>query len=246
MEGCLPCWIKALQKCAALDRMIQSGKFVFAFIFWACFFSGVVINPLCAHAENRVTAKYVADGDTILLEDGTTIRYIGIDAPEIDHQTNTAEPYGFAARDFNKKLVMSSKLRLEYDQEKTDRFGRKLAYVFTENGIFVNQALIENGYAFYLYKQSNLKYHDMFIKTQRQAIASKKGIWEYPEKKSQLYIGNKNSKRFHLPDCPFGKKTNPKNEVKFFGSRDAFWQGYSPCRQCLKTGDLHDPRKYQE
>jgi micrococcal nuclease len=199
------------------------------------------LAPAHVHAETWVKAKYVADGDTFVLEDDTLVRYIGVDAPEIDHQADIAEPYGYVARNFNKKLVLSSNLRLEYDQEKRDRFGRKLAYVFTENGVFVNQAVIERGYAFSLYSPPNLKYQNLLIKTQQQAMVSKKGIWKNWRDKSALYIGNSNSKRFHLPNCHYGKKTRPKNLVSFAGSWQAFWQGYAPCRQCLKTGDFYDP-----
>jgi micrococcal nuclease len=224
-----------------LIRISKNIKIIF-FLIWICSL-GFLVSPIRLSAEEWVKAKWVADGDTIILEDGKLIRYMGIDAPEIDHKTNTAEPYGFISREFNKNLVLSGKLRLEFDQRMQDRYGRQLAYVFLENGVFVNQALIENGYAFYLYQSANLKYHDLFIKKQQEAMAAKKGIWKNWREKSKNYIGNVNSKRFHLPSCPYGKKTAPKNLVVFESSRDAFRRGYSPCRQCLNIGDLtsHDP-----
>lgn len=215
-------------------------------LFNRCFFllwvlAWLFIFPHYVFGEEWVRVKWVADGDTIVLKDGTFVRYIAIDSPEIDHQNNIAEPYGYAAKEYNEKLVLSTKLRLEYDREKTDRFGRKLAYVFTENGVFVNQALLEKGYAFYLHSKPNLKYRDLLIKTQQQAMAHKRGIWKNLREKSEWYIGNRNSKRFHTPDCSWGKKTHPKNEILLTSAWDAFWQGYAPCRRCLSLGDLNDP-----
>jgi len=207
------------------------------------FLTFFILAPISSSAEEWVRAKWVPDGDTIVLENGDLVRYAGIDAPEINHKTNMAEPYGFLSREFNKKLVLSGKLRLEFDQQQQDHYGRRLAYVFLENGVFVNQRIIENGYAFYLYQKANLKYHDLFIKKQQEAMEAKRGIWKNRREKAGQYIGNVNSKRFHTPDCTYGQKTLPKNKVIFKSSRDAFWKGYSPCGQCLSIGDFtyHDP-----
>jgi micrococcal nuclease len=247
---CRQCWIGAHKRSVTSDKDVSSfliirfSKYVtkLFFLTWI-FFLWFLIFPIHSYAEEWVRAKWVADGDTIILEKGDLIRYMGIDAPEIDHKTNTAEPYGFVSRELNKQLVLSVKLRLEFDQRPQDRYGRRLAYVFLENGVFVNQVLIENGYAYYLYQSANLKYHGLLMEKQQEAMRAKKGIWKNWREKSKHYIGNVNSKRFHIPACPYGKKTAPKNHVIFETSWDAFWHGYSPCRQCLNIGDLtyHDP-----
>jgi micrococcal nuclease len=236
VADCPQCWIRARKRYATWDRADS-----FFFLTWI--FLWFLFLPVNSYAKEWVEVKWVADGDTIVLENGDLIRYIGIDAPEIDHKTNMAEPYGFVSREFNKKLVLSEKLRFEFDQRQQDRYGRRLAYAFLENGVFVNGALIENGYAFYLYQKANLKYQDLLLKKQQQAMASKRGIWKNWREKAGQYIGNMNSKRFHIPACPYGQKTVPKNKVLFESAWDAFWQGYSPCGQCLNIGDFtsHDP-----
>jgi micrococcal nuclease len=250
MGDCQQCLTKAPKESVGLDEdrsffsLIRISKNIKKLFFLTCFFFlGLLWFPLHSCAKEWGRVKWVTDGDTIIIEDGNLIRYLGIDAPEIDHKTNTAEPYGYISRDFNKNLVLSEKLRLEFDQRKQDRYGRQLAYVFLKNGVFVNQLLIENGYAFYLYQSDNLKYHDLLMKKQQEAMAAKRGIWKNWREKSKYYIGNVNSKRFHLPSCPYGKKTVQKNLVVFESSWIAFWRGYSPCRQCLNIGDLtyHDP-----
>ncbi|MBW2406005.1 MAG: thermonuclease family protein [Deltaproteobacteria bacterium] len=82
--------------------------------------------------------KWVHDGDTIVLTDGRYVRYIGINAPEIAHDNHKAEAFGYEAKNYNKSLVRSKTVRLEFDKEKYDRHGRLLAYVFLLNGTFIN------------------------------------------------------------------------------------------------------------
>ena len=83
-----------------------------------------------SNAQTWYTVKWVNDGDTIVLTNGWRVRYIGTDAPEIDHENQKAQPYGYKARSFNKKLVLSQKIGLEFDEERHDRYGRLLAYIF--------------------------------------------------------------------------------------------------------------------
>jgi endonuclease YncB( thermonuclease family) len=179
------------------------------------------------------TVKYVFDGDTVLLKSGKKVRYLGIDAPEIDHEEGKHEFMALSAKDFNSNLVKGAKVRLEYDQEKKDRYGRLLAYLFLENGKMINALLLERGLAYVLLKTPNLKYKEQLLKCQRKAINEKIGIWSKNLKlKEKEYIGNKRSFRFHRPDCPFGKKTSPRNRFRFKSRIDAFWEGYGPCKRC--------------
>ncbi|MFA6356488.1 MAG: thermonuclease family protein, partial [Candidatus Omnitrophota bacterium] len=82
----------------------------------------------------------VIDGDTVVLENGEHVRYIGIDTPE------KGRPYYSEAKRQNEKLVKGRKVRLEFDAGKADRYGRVLAYVYDGN-TFVNEELVRNGYA---------------------------------------------------------------------------------------------------
>ena len=61
----------------------------------------MLLLALCAggvSAGEWVTVKRVNDGDTVQLADGRLVRYLGVNAPEINHARNTAEPFGFEAR----------------------------------------------------------------------------------------------------------------------------------------------------
>ena len=185
------------------------------------------------HANKDFYVRWVDDGDTIVLSDGRRLRYIGINAPEVAHRDQKAEPYGNAAKRFNKKLVLRKKILLEFDRERKDHYGRLLGYVFLEDGAFVNQMILERGLAYFLYRRPNLKYADALLKSQRKAMKAKRGVWRDWNKKDGDYIGNKKSKRFHLPTCVFGKKTAMRNRIYFHSKWNAFWEGYAPAKRCF-------------
>jgi micrococcal nuclease len=185
-----------------------------------------------AHASNH-RVRYVFDGDTILLDTGQRVRYVGIDAPEIGREGEESEFMALEARESNRQLVARSKIRLEFDHEHKDRHGRLLAYVFLENGEMVNGLLIRKGLAHVLCKKPNVKYQALFIRYQRLAMTEKLGIWTGKAPAPEpYYVGNSNSKRFHRPNCPSGKKTRQERRVIFNTRKDAFWEGYSPCKRC--------------
>ncbi|MBW1789844.1 MAG: thermonuclease family protein [Deltaproteobacteria bacterium] len=195
----------------------------------------VVLNVLflAAVSVNYHHAAFVLDGDTIRLRNGQSVRYLGIDSPEIGRDGKMDEFLAKEARDFNRRLVMDSKIRLAYDKEKTDRYGRRLAYVFLDNGEMVNALLVENGMAHVLSRKPNLKYSTLLLDCQKRAMEKGLGIWSGTvEKKEAFYLGNSASFRFHRPGCPFGSKMKQRNRVEFKTRFDAFWQGYSPCKRC--------------
>jgi len=177
--------------------------------------------------------RYVYDGDTAVLATGEEVRYLGIDAPEIGHGGEKSDFMALESRNYNLRLVRNASVRLEFDEELKDRHGRLLAYVFLENGDMVNALLIKKGYAFVLFKKPNTRYFARLLEIQRQAITEKVGIWSKPPEKRELYyLASRGSLRFHRPGCPLGRKIARRNLVRFETSDKAYWEGYSPCRQC--------------
>jgi len=184
-------------------------------------------------AEQWVSVKRVTDGDTVKLADGRFVRYIGVDAPEINHERNAAEPFGFDARGLNFELIGSRRIRLEFDIEHFDDYGRTLAYLFLPDGSMVNEKLLQSGMAYCLYKMPNIKYEARLLKAQREAMQDRRGMWREWREKGSRYVGNRNSRRFHTTACPESKRISPKNRILFSKSWDAFWAGYSPSKECL-------------
>lgn len=200
---------------------------VYVLLFLFLFRAGTI------QADNTFYVRWVNDGDTVVLGDGRRLRYIGINAPEVEHKDQKAEPYGKAAKNLNKRLVFKKSVLLEFDREKTDHYGRLLGYVFLADGVFVNQSILKQGYAYFLYRRPNLKYEKVLLEAQRNAMRAKRGIWSDWRDNKRRYLGNKKSKRFHLPTCPFGKKTARRNRIYFSTKWDAFWAGYAPARKCF-------------
>ncbi len=184
-------------------------------------------------SEEWFMVKWINDGDTIILNDNRCIRYIGINTPEIDHRDKKAEPYGYKAKLFNKSMLYKKKVRLEFDKERLDQYGRSLAYVFLPDGSFINEKILEQGYGFFLLRNPNNRYNSVLLKAQRKAMSGKKGIWQTREGKGEGYIGNKKSKRFHLKTCRFGKTI--KDKIYLSNRWDAFWMGYAPCKRCMSV-----------
>jgi len=132
----------------------------------------------------------IVDGDTIVLEDKTKVRFIGIDTPpsrngkELDKAVKRTgkdreliKKLGKEASDFTKKLCAGKKVYLEYDVRKIDPFKRTLAYVYLEDGTFVNAYLVEQGYACVSTYPPNVKYQEKFIELERKAKEEKRGLW---------------------------------------------------------------------
>ncbi len=189
--------------------------------------------------QKRGSVKWVNDGDTIVLSDARHVRYIGINAPEIAHDNHKAQAFGYAAKKYNQSLVRSKNVRLEFDKEKHDRYGRLLAYIFLLDGTFINKKMIEKGYAYVLYLKPNVKYDRVLLKAQRYAMSAKQGMWHnWNQKEGEEYLGSKKSKRFHLKTCPYGKRIKTRNRVIFTRKWDAFWSGFAPCKQCAVNRGL--------
>lgn len=125
--------------------------------------------------EQAVVAR-VVDGDTIVLADGRKVRYIGIDTPETKHPSKPVGCFGQEATDFNKELVDGKTVRLEKDVSETDRYGRLLRYVYTDE-IMVNEKLVRDGFARASTYPPDVKHQTLLQEAQTQARTEKRGLW---------------------------------------------------------------------
>lgn len=129
----------------------------------------------------EVLVQRVIDGDTIVLSDGRTIRYIGVDTPEVRRRrhgrwTKDPEPMGLEATAFNRRLVEGRHVRLEYDVQPFDRYGRVLAYVYIGD-VMVNAELVKNGFAQPMTIPPNVKYAERFRELAAEARRLGRGLW---------------------------------------------------------------------
>lgn len=132
-------------------------------------------------AGERVLVSRVIDGDTVELNDGRKVRYIGIDTPETKDPRRPVDCFGKEASQENKNLVESKFVFLQKDISEKDKYGRLLRYVYLplEDGnlLFVNDYLIRAGFATSLTYPPDVKYTDQFLKAQQFAKLNKKGLW---------------------------------------------------------------------
>ncbi|MEM4658232.1 MAG: thermonuclease family protein [Candidatus Methanosuratincola sp.] len=121
--------------------------------------------------------REVIDGDTISLVGlPQLVRYIGIDAPELPLSVSPGDPLGSEAKELNRALVEGKTVRLEYDEERYDPYGRLLAYVFADE-VFANEFIVREGLAVVLSIPPNLKYDARLKRAEEEAQGERKGIW---------------------------------------------------------------------
>jgi endonuclease YncB( thermonuclease family) len=125
--------------------------------------------------------KTVYDGDTVMLEDGRKIRLLGINTPEVQHRDKLADAGGDEAKRWLTDKLKNTKVRLEVGVEKTDKYGRTLAHLFSEKKEHINLQLVAAGLAVVSIYPPNLHYVDELVKAQNQAEQAKLGIWRRPE-----------------------------------------------------------------
>lgn len=150
--------------------------FLFTFLF---FFAQAQLQENTWYKVSKIT-----DGDTFYVTTSSSekykIRLIGIDAPETRNLGVKVrkEYFGTEAIIFVTQLLKNKKVKLTFDVQKTDRYGRVLAYVYLENGIFLNQYLVEKGYAVVSTFPPNVKFVEKFTQAERNARKLKLGMWK--------------------------------------------------------------------
>lgn len=169
----------------------------------------------CLAAE-PLTVSRVVDGNILQLFTGEQIVLIGVEAPEASNSfklwqdakktgrdTKEILEMGKEAAEFVRKLVEGKQVRLEYDVQRKDKYGRTLAYVFIptkiptgaeyerrpndglgilEDGLryketFVNATLVYEGYSQVMIMPPNAKYQELFVRLEKEAKERKKGVW---------------------------------------------------------------------
>lgn len=125
--------------------------------------------------------QYVYDGDTVKLADGRKIRFLGINAPEVEGRNKSAEAGGEEAKRWLTDALQGKRVRLVVDAERKDKYGRVLAHLFTEEGIHLNIELVRLGLASLSIYPPNLLYSGELLRAQDEAEQARRGIWRMPE-----------------------------------------------------------------
>lgn len=130
--------------------------------------------------ETVLVAKAI-DGDTVELEDGRKVRYIGIDTPETKDPRRPVGCFGKQAAKENKALVEGKRIILQKDISDTDKYDRLLRYVYLplEDGqvVFINDYLVREGFAKISTYPPDVKYTEKFIEAEKYARENNLGLW---------------------------------------------------------------------
>ena len=166
---------------------------VSAIIYFAVRSVPLAVKPAVDPSDIPVSSVVyrVVDGDTLKLSDGKRVRLIGVDTPEIHYSekllkdsartgrgVRSIQALGLRASEYTKNLCENKPVKLEYDVKQRDRYERLLAYVYLEDGTFVNAKIVEDGYGMVMTVPPNVKHADYFLKLQKDARENRRGLWE--------------------------------------------------------------------
>ena len=148
--------------------------------------TGPTENPTGATGSEAIgepaNVTRVIDGDTIevaLDNEIVAVRLIGIDTPETVNPTEPVECYGPAASRFTTSALEGRPVRLEFDVERLDRYGRTLAYVWLDSELF-NETLVARGFAQVTTYPPNVRYVDGSSPHRQTPEATSEGSGELP------------------------------------------------------------------
>lgn len=128
--------------------------------------------------SNRwVTVTKVYDGDTFKTRSGEKVRLLGINTPEVAHSDKPGQPLGKAAKQELKSLIQGKLVRLEFDRDKHDKYGRLLAHIYLRDGTWLNAHMIERGLAHLYIFTPNFHHASELLHKEQDARENKLGIW---------------------------------------------------------------------
>lgn len=161
----------------------RNAPFVFIYPWFVCglaLFSSSAQSGECTADRIDETARvsFVYDGDTVRLEDGRKIRLAGINTPEVATQDKAGEPLANEARAYLSQLLENDRtVRLRYEQEKRDRYGRLLAHLFLQDGTSVEERLLDKGLAQQLVVPPNTWQSRCYQRVEQRARQQRRGLW---------------------------------------------------------------------
>ena len=203
----------------------------------------------------------IVDGDTIVVNyqgREEKVRMIGVDTPETVDPYRPVQAYGKEASDFSKKMLTGKKVRLEFDRNKRDKYGRALAYVNlpsnqvkdapgcmvkSGNDFDFNASLISCGYG-HAYTRFPFAKMEKHRELEKKARTSKRGLWagggDYGKLSDQAgqinvesgFVASRDSDKFHRPSCRWAQKISSRNKVRFSSRAQAQRAGYKACGVC--------------
>lgn len=163
----------------ACSALLKKASLVGAF-FVSVLYSAFTLAFCPAPGElPSVAVQRVVDGDTLRLEDGRSVRLIGLNSPELGRQGRSAEPFAVAARRRLGELVAASggRIGLRLGREAQDRYGRTLAHAYDGQGRNLEAQLLAEGLGYLVAVAPNVALVDCQQAAERSARQARAGLW---------------------------------------------------------------------
>ena len=140
--------------------------------------------PIAAHSAELTRSGAgvvveVVDGDTLVLDDGTRVRLVGIMAPKLPlgRPEFHTEPLAEQAKAALAELTMGRRLTLSYGGRRLDRYGRALAHLHDESGVWIQGEMLRRGLArVYTFSDNRAVIGEM-LAFEAEARAGARGVW---------------------------------------------------------------------
>jgi len=185
----------------------------------------------------KYTITRVIDGDTFVIQGISspkgTVRLIGVDTPEV------GECYFQQAKDFVASFI-GLPVKVEYDVNKMDQFGRALVYVSIpakdNKWILLNTMMLEQGIGRYYTDQINLKYGVQFLASANEGYKNKFGLWTQCTENKTIgctikgNVGRDGKRYYHLPSFRHYAQTVvnfDKGDMYFCSEQEAISKGWA-------------------
>ncbi len=124
----------------------------------------------------------VIDGDTLVLEDGTEVRLVGIQAPKLalGRADFAAQPLAEEAKAALEAMTLGRLVALSYGGQRIDRWGRQLAHLHDDSGRWIQGELLASGLARVYTFRDNTALAEAMLAAERAARQGRLGIWADP------------------------------------------------------------------
>lgn len=133
-------------------------------------------------AGDSAVVREIVDGDTVVLDDGRQVRLVGIQAPKLPLGRANFEKWPLAdeAKVALSELVLGRRVTLGYGGQRQDRYGRELAHLFTDDGLWVQGSLLELGFARVYSFADNRSLVPRMLDAEASARGAAMGVWGHP------------------------------------------------------------------
>ena len=158
---------------------------------------------LSGNTGDSYIVEAIYDGDTVRLQNGDKVRFIGINAPEINHDGGRSEPFAHAAKDRLTTLLAThnNRIHLAPGSEPRDRYGRRLAHAYLPDNRSISSLLLSEGLVTRITIPPNINHSSCYREAENTARQNRIGLWSQQNANSiRAHQINRQTRGFFLVD----------------------------------------------